>query len=93
MMSSTTAKLNSIEYPVCECRIENQSGAKDSKPTTSWKSKKSVKMLAMYGTMVVVSTTAIYFLEHATLTNAFRTALVAAIGKTVAANWVSGIFE
>ncbi|MEM9942359.1 MAG: hypothetical protein AAF939_12410 [Planctomycetota bacterium] len=59
----------------------------------SWRSRPIYKMLAMYLTMVVVSTTAIYLLEHSTLVNAFRTALVAAIGKTLAANWVSGIFD
>ena len=61
--------------------------------STLWRSRKSVKMIAMYCTMVCVSTIAIYFLEHASLFNAFRTALVAAVGKTVAANWVSGIFD
>lgn len=52
-----------------------------------------LKLGVMYFTMVAVSTSAIFFLEHATLLNAFRTALVAAIGKTVAANWVSGLFD
>ena len=61
--------------------------------SADWRSRKSVKMFAMYGVMVAVSTAAIFFLEHASLTNAFRTALVAAIAKTFAANWVSGIFE
>jgi len=61
--------------------------------STSWRSRKSVKTLAMYCSMVTVSTLAIFFLEHATLVNAFRTALVAAIAKTFAANWVSGIFD
>ena len=51
------------------------------------------KSLAMYATMVVVSTGAIFLLEHASLLSAFRTALVAAVGKTLAANWVSGIFD
>ncbi|MFK7770454.1 MAG: hypothetical protein AB8B55_24805 [Mariniblastus sp.] len=59
----------------------------------SWRARKSLKMLALYCTMVCVSTVAIFLLEHATLTNAFRTAIVAAIGKTLAASWVSGIFE
>ena len=49
--------------------------------------------MAMYCTMVAVSTLCIYWLEHATLFNALRTALVAAVGKTIAANWVSGIFD
>lgn len=58
-----------------------------------WKSNKKLKMVAMYFAMVAVSTCAIYLLEHATLLNAFRTALVAAVGKTFAATWVSGIFD
>jgi hypothetical protein len=62
-------------------------------PGTTWRSRKLVKMVALYFTMVCVSTIAIYFLEHSSLLNAFRTALVAAVGKTVAANWVSGIFD
>lgn len=60
---------------------------------TSWRSKRLVKVFAMYCSMVTVSTLAIYFLEHASMFNAFRTALVAAIAKTFAANWVSGIFD
>lgn len=60
---------------------------------TSWRSRKSLKVVAMYLTMVAVSTGAIYFLEHASLLNAFRTALVAAVGKTLAANWVCGMFD
>ncbi len=67
-------------------------GAQDRKAST-WRSRKSLRMIAMYLTMVTVSTFAIYMLEHASLFNAFRTALVAAIGKTFAANWVSGIFD
>lgn len=59
----------------------------------TWRSRKPLKILAMYLTMVTVSTFAIYYLEHSSLINAFRTALVAAIGKTVAANWVSGVFD
>ena len=58
-----------------------------------WRSRRPLKMLAMYLTMVTVSTFTIYMLEHASLFSAFRTALVAAVGKTVAANWVSGIFD
>ena len=58
-----------------------------------WRSRKSAKTFAMYCSMVLVSTAAIYFLEHASLFNAFRTALVAAIGKTFAAVWVAGIFD
>ena len=59
----------------------------------SLRSRKLVKTLAMYFAMVTVSTLAIFWLEHATIYNAFRTALVAAIAKTFAANWVSTIFE
>ena len=62
-------------------------------PVASWRSRKLFKMIALYFTMVCVSTIAIYLLEHSSLLNAFRTALVAAVGKTVAANWVSGIFD
>ena len=51
------------------------------------------KTAVMYCVMVAVSTTAIFFLEHATFYNAFRTALVAAIGKTLAAIWISGFFD
>ena len=51
------------------------------------------KTMVMYVTMVAVSTIAIFMLEHATILSAFRTAIVAAIGKTVAANWVSSIFQ
>lgn len=58
-----------------------------------WRSNGLLKLIAMYLAMVVVSTLAIHFLEHVTIANAFRTALVAAIGKTVAASWVSGIFD
>ena len=51
------------------------------------------KTLVMYAVMVTVSTSAIFVLEHATLSSAFRTALVAAVGKTFAANWVSSFFD
>ena len=51
------------------------------------------KTITMYFVMVAVSTMIIFLLEHASLQSAFRTALVAAIAKTFAANWVSGIFE
>lgn len=57
------------------------------------KSKRFKKMVALYITMVAVSTIAIYFLEHASIMNAFRTALVAAIAKTVAASWVTSFFD
>ena len=67
----------------------NQSGVK----AQSWRNRKLLKTIAMYCTMVTVSTMAIYLLEHASLVSAFRTALVAAIGKTFAANWVAGIFD
>ncbi len=69
-----------------------QSPSVQSKPK-NWRSRKSVKAGALYLTMVIVSTIAIYFLEHATFLNAVRTALVAAVGKTFAAYWVSGIFD
>ena len=62
----------------------------------AWPRLKSIKLkkaAAMYCTMVAVSTCAIFCLEHASLINAFRTALVAAVGKTLAANWVSGLFD
>ena len=59
----------------------------------AWRSCKWVRTFAMYAVMVAVSTFAIHWLEHATLVHALRTALVAAIAKTFAANWVSGIFE
>ena len=62
-------------------------------PAKPCRKRKMKKTLAMYITMVAVSTSAIFFLEHVTLVNAFRTALVAAIGKTFAANWVSSVFE
>ncbi|MEL7498644.1 MAG: hypothetical protein AAFN77_13640 [Planctomycetota bacterium] len=66
----------------------------DNQPATShWRSKRFIKFIALYVTMVLVSTVAIYWLEHSTFINALRTAFVAAIGKTVAANWVSGIFD
>ena len=64
----------------------------DDRKSKTWRSGKTAKTVAMYCTMVLVSTLAIYWLEHAALYNAFRTALVAAVGKTIAANWVSGIF-
>ena len=55
--------------------------------------KRITKLAAMYLTMVIVSSLAIYFLEHASIFSAVRTALVAAIGKTVAATWVSSLFN
>ena len=68
----------------CQCRTEDESGT----------SKRLLKKTAvMYLAMVLVSTCAIYFLEHATILNAVRTALVAAVGKTFAANWVASWFE
>lgn len=62
-------------------------------PVVTARYRRLKKTLAMYCTMVAVSTCAIFFLEHASLLGAFRTALVAAIGKTFAANWVSGLFD
>ena len=61
--------------------------------TRSWRTCRFTKIATLYLTMVLVSTSAIFLLEHVTLINAFRTALVAAIGKTVAANWVAGLFS
>ena len=55
--------------------------------------KRLTKTIALYCTMVVVSTLAIFLLEHATIMSAFRTALVAAVGKTLAAGWVMTLFE
>ena len=72
----------------CACCLEN--GVVQ--PTLS-SQKRLQKIAALYVTMVMVSTLAIFFLEHAPLICAFRTALVAAIGKTVAANWVSSFFN
>ena len=66
--------------------------AKPEKKKT-WRSKKSVKLVAMYCTMVAVSTLVIVIFEHSSILSAVRTALVAAIGKTLAANWVSGVFD
>ena len=70
------------------CCLENDSasGVRNSK-------KQLQKIIAIYITMVVVSTLTIFFLEDASLVSAFRTALVAAIGKTIAANWVSSFFR
>lgn len=52
---------------------------------SGWKKLIAGKTFALYFTMVLVSTLAIYFLEHASLLNAIRTAFIAAIGKTFAA--------
>ena len=70
----------------------------DSRPNpsnqmTTWRSRKLLKTAVMYCTMVAVSATAIHYLEHASIFDAMRTALVAAVGKTIAANWVSGLFD
>lgn len=51
------------------------------------------KALAVYGTMVIVGTLTIAFLEHSSFFCAFRTALVAAIGKTIAVSFVGSYFE
>lgn len=59
----------------------------------SWKSNRVAKTAAMYCAMVAVSTVTIYWLEHSALISAFRTAMVAAVGKTIAATWVSGLFD
>jgi len=73
--------------------ITTDAAAAELQTSTGWRSRKLFKTIAMYITMVCVSTVAICLLEHASVFNAFRTALVAAVGKTVAANWVSGIFD
>lgn len=62
-------------------------------PVAGWKSSRYAKAVTLYLTMVVVSTMAIFFLEHATLLHALRTALVAAVGKSLAANWVVQMFD
>ena len=58
-----------------------------------WRSNRFVKAAALYLSMVIVSTTTIFWLEHATLLHALRTALIAAVGKSVAASWVVQIFD
>ena len=65
----------------------------ESDAVPAWKSNQTLKTVSLYATMVIVSTVAIYLLEHASLVNAIRTALVAAVGKTAASLWVSGFFE
>ncbi len=72
----------------CGCFARGKDSTSNAKTSSRLK-----KTLVMYAVMVAVSTTAIFFLEHSSLVNAFRTALVAAVGKTIAANWVSGLFE
>ena len=72
----------------CNCCFESE------KNTRKMSAKKRLaRVIALYATMVLVSTIAIYFLEHASVFSAIRTALVAAIGKTVAATWVSHLFS
>ena len=58
-----------------------------------WMRKSFKRAVALYGTMVFVSTLTIFFFEHSTVLSALRTALVAAIAKTFAATWVTGFFE
>ena len=79
-----------IDSVVCSCFPEQESGGRQQVKSRTQALKKTV---ALYAAMVLVSTCAIYFLEHATILNAFRTALVAAVGKTVAATWVSSWFD
>jgi len=57
------------------------------------KAKLVKKTLAIYATMVMVSTITIAFLEHTSLVCALRTALVAALGKTIAVGIVGSYFE
>ena len=73
---------------VCTCSLQDESIVR--KKSRSGRLKKT---LALYLTMVAVSTLAIFWLEHASIFGAFRTALVAAVGKTVAASWVTSFFE
>ena len=92
--SPTTHPVDVIAHVVdtctkaCTCCLEND---KSNQKNASWLSLK--KTLAMYLTMVCVSTLAIYLLEHASILSAMRTAVVAAIGKTIAANWVVSLFQ
>ena len=79
-----------IDSVVCSCFPEQESAGGQKVKSRAQALKKTV---ALYAAMVLVSTCAIYFLEHATIFNAFRTALVAAVGKTVAATWVSSWFD
>ena len=74
---------NEIKQNFCRCCGVDALKPKNGK----WK-----KTVVMYCTMVAVSTIAICWLEHASCLNAFRTALVAAVGKTIAATWVSEWF-
>jgi hypothetical protein len=73
-------------------QFQDQSGfedvARQVRPAKRWQ-----RTVAMYFAMVAVSTCTIFLLEHVSLMNAFRTALVAAIGKTIAANWVASMFD
>lgn len=51
------------------------------------------KTIAIYLTMVAVSTLTIALLEHVEWANAFRTAIVAALGKTLAVCVVGSFFD
>ncbi len=87
--SSSASDTPALESVVCECLIKGADRSVNVKSPT----RRIKKTVALYATMVVVSTCAIFLLEHATILNAFRTALVAAVGKTVAASWVTGYFD
>ena len=85
--------MNQEQKTKAENDCATNSGDAKAEASKNWKSHNWVKPIAMYLTMVCVSTIAIYRLEHASVFHAVRTALVAAIGKTFAANWGSGIFD
>lgn len=83
---------NSVAEPVaCLCGVSQLSSVTSRERKS--KASRLKKTAALYLTMVAVSTCAIFLLEHATILNSFRTALVAAVGKTFAASWVTSIFE
>jgi len=80
---------NSVAGPVaCICGTSDANSANEKS-----RSQRLKKTVALYATMVFVSTWAIFFLEHASIVGALRTALVAAVGKTFAATWVTSFFE
>ncbi len=77
-----------IEEPPCTPLPSNDLVHSGPPKTKAWR-----KFLVMYLVMVAVSTSAIWLLEHASIFSAFRTATVAAVGKTFAATWVSALFD
>lgn len=91
---STVSNVSSVPIGARVVGAPKVEGVPQAEPVLAhWRSSRRVRLMALYLTMVAVSTCAIYFLEHVTLVNAFRTALVAAIGKTLAAHWVTGFFD